>query len=270
MIRVLIADDHAMVRAGLAQMLSSYEDLEVVGEAANGEEAVQMVGMLSPDVVLMDMSMPIMDGLEALKLVKQRYGSTHVVILSTFQEPRQVSEALAAGASGYLVKDVGVAAVPGSSFYKDPAHGRTKLRFCYCKKDETLKEADMINATYKDMLDKGRTQEAEAYLNQNVDMISRSSMYGAFRQRLDGGGIEAAGVDGERRHGRGAEQIGDVRGHARAVDDGAGVRVGRAGAEAQGRAGHAARDRVGGVEDDGVVGDNDTGEEAGKIGRAHV
>ena len=106
MIRVLIADDHAMVRAGLAQMLSSYDDLDVVGEAANGEEAVQMVGILSPDVVLMDMSMPIMDGLEALKLVKQRYGSTHVVILSTFQEPRQVSEALAAGASGYLVKDV--------------------------------------------------------------------------------------------------------------------------------------------------------------------
>lgn len=106
MIRVLIADDHAMVRAGLAQMLSSYDDLEVVGEAANGEEAVQMVGMLSPDVVLMDMSMPIMDGLEALKLVKQRYASTHVVILSTFQEPRQVSEALGAGASGYLVKDV--------------------------------------------------------------------------------------------------------------------------------------------------------------------
>ncbi len=106
MIRVLIADDHAMVRAGLAQMLSSYDDLEVVGEAANGEEAVQMVGMLSPDVVLMDMSMPIMDGLEALKLVKQRYAGTHVVILSTFQEPRQVSEALGAGASGYLVKDV--------------------------------------------------------------------------------------------------------------------------------------------------------------------
>jgi hypothetical protein len=106
MIRVLIADDHAMVRAGLAQLLSSYADLEVVGEAANGEEAVQMVGMLSPDVVLMDMSMPIMDGLEALKLVKQRYSDTVVVILSTFQEPRQVSEALGAGASGYLVKDV--------------------------------------------------------------------------------------------------------------------------------------------------------------------
>lgn len=106
MIRVLIADDHAMVRAGLAQLLSSYADLEVVGEAANGEEAVQMVGMLSPDVVLMDMSMPIMDGLEALKLVKQRHSDTVVVILSTFQEPRQVSEALAAGASGYLVKDV--------------------------------------------------------------------------------------------------------------------------------------------------------------------
>jgi DNA-binding NarL/FixJ family response regulator len=106
MIRILIADDHAMVRAGLAQLLRQYDDLEIVGEAANGLEAVEQVSLLEPHLVLMDMSMPIMDGLEALKLVKQRNPDTHVVVLSTFQEPRQVSAALTSGASGYLVKDV--------------------------------------------------------------------------------------------------------------------------------------------------------------------
>jgi DNA-binding NarL/FixJ family response regulator len=106
MIRILIADDHAMVRAGLSQLLRQYDDLEIVGEAANGLEAVEQVSLLEPHLVLMDMSMPIMDGLEALKLVKQRNPDTHVVVLSTFQEPRQVSAALTSGASGYLVKDV--------------------------------------------------------------------------------------------------------------------------------------------------------------------
>lgn len=106
MIRIVIADDHAMVRAGLSQLLGSFDDLEVVGTASDGLEAVDAVGELHPDVVLMDLSMPNMDGIEATAAVKQRYPDTHVVVLTTFQEPRQVSAALGAGASGYLVKDV--------------------------------------------------------------------------------------------------------------------------------------------------------------------
>jgi len=106
MIRIVIADDHAMVRAGLSQLLGSFEDLEVVGTASDGLEAVDAVGELRPDVVLMDLSMPNMDGIEATAAVKQQYPETHVVVLTTFQEPRQVSAALGAGASGYLVKDV--------------------------------------------------------------------------------------------------------------------------------------------------------------------
>ncbi len=106
MISILIADDHVMVRTGLSQLLSSYPDLEVVGAAVNGEEAVAMAEQLRPDVVLMDLSMPVMDGLEALSLVKERCPDTHVVVLTTFHEPTQVTSALAAGASGYLVKDV--------------------------------------------------------------------------------------------------------------------------------------------------------------------
>lgn len=106
MIRIVIADDHAMVRAGLSQLLGSFDDLEVVGTASDGLEAVAAVGEFRPDVVLMDLSMPNMDGIEATAAVKQQYPDTHVVVLTTFQEPRQVSAALGAGASGYLVKDV--------------------------------------------------------------------------------------------------------------------------------------------------------------------
>lgn len=106
MIRIVIADDHAMVRAGLSQLLGSFEDLEVVGTASDGHEAVVAVGEFMPDVVLMDLSMPNMDGIEATAAVKKAYPDTHVVVLTTFQEPRQVSAALSAGASGYLVKDV--------------------------------------------------------------------------------------------------------------------------------------------------------------------
>jgi DNA-binding NarL/FixJ family response regulator len=106
MIRIVIADDHAMVRAGLSQLLGSFDDLEVVGTASDGSEAVQVVGELRPDLVLMDLSMPVMDGIEATAALKQQYPDTHVVVLTTFQEPRQVAAALSAGASGYLVKDV--------------------------------------------------------------------------------------------------------------------------------------------------------------------
>jgi DNA-binding NarL/FixJ family response regulator len=106
MIRIVIADDHAMVRAGLSQLLGSFDDLEVVGTAADGSEAVQVVGELLPDLVLMDLSMPVMDGIEATAAVKKQFPDTHVVVLTTFQEPRQVAAALSAGASGYLVKDV--------------------------------------------------------------------------------------------------------------------------------------------------------------------
>ncbi len=106
MIRIVIADDHAMVRAGLSQLLGSFDDLEVVGTASDGKEAVEVVGELRPDLVLMDLSMPVMDGIEATAALKQQYPEIHVVVLTTFQEPRQVAAALSAGASGYLVKDV--------------------------------------------------------------------------------------------------------------------------------------------------------------------
>jgi DNA-binding NarL/FixJ family response regulator len=105
MTSVLLVDDHQMVRAGLATLVDAADDLQVVGQAADGRAAVELVGQLAPDVVLMDLSMPVMDGVEATREVLALSPETRVVVLTSFSDRERVSEALAAGAIGYLLKD---------------------------------------------------------------------------------------------------------------------------------------------------------------------
>jgi serine phosphatase RsbU (regulator of sigma subunit)/DNA-binding NarL/FixJ family response regulator len=105
-IRVLIVDDHAVVRNGLKTVLRIYDDLEVVGEASNGKEAVDLCRQVRPDVVLMDLMMPIMDGAEATKAIRQRCPQMQVIALTSFKEKELVQGALEAGAIGYLIKNV--------------------------------------------------------------------------------------------------------------------------------------------------------------------
>jgi DNA-binding NarL/FixJ family response regulator len=107
-IRVLIADDQQLIRAGFRMILSTHADIEVVGEATTGAEAVALTRELQPDVVLMDIRMPDLDGIEATRriLAHNRQPTTHVLILTTFDLDEYVYDALRAGASGFLLKDV--------------------------------------------------------------------------------------------------------------------------------------------------------------------
>ena len=106
-IRVLIVDDQALVRAGFRVLIEAANDLQVVGEAENGEQALAFVAEDKPDVILMDIRMPVMDGLEATRLIIERYGeeSPRVLVLTTFDADEYVYEALRVGASGFLLKD---------------------------------------------------------------------------------------------------------------------------------------------------------------------
>jgi len=105
-IRVLIADDHHVVRRGLAFFLRTQQDLEIVGEAGNGQEAVNLANSLNPDVILMDLVMPVMDGIVATKLIKADHPDMKIIILTSFSDQDHVIPALEAGASGYQLKDI--------------------------------------------------------------------------------------------------------------------------------------------------------------------
>jgi len=107
MIKVVLADDQVLVRAGFRALLDAQDDIDVVGEASDGEEAVRQVRRLRPDVVLMDIRMPVLDGLAATRQIASddRLTSTRIVILTTFELDEYVFEALRGGASGFLVKD---------------------------------------------------------------------------------------------------------------------------------------------------------------------
>ncbi len=104
--RVLVADDHPVVRSGIASVLSTQPDFSVVGEAANGAEAVTMTVQLEPDLVLMDLRMPVQDGASAIAEIVRIRPGTRVVVLTTFVSDGEVLRAIEAGAVGYLLKDV--------------------------------------------------------------------------------------------------------------------------------------------------------------------
>jgi NarL family two-component system response regulator LiaR len=105
-IRVLLVDDHAVVRSGLSAFLLAYDDLELVGQAGSGEEAVRICDRVRPDVVLMDLVMPGMDGAQATRAIRERCPTIQVIALTSFKEQELVEGALEAGAIGYLLKNV--------------------------------------------------------------------------------------------------------------------------------------------------------------------
>jgi DNA-binding NarL/FixJ family response regulator len=134
MIRVLIVDDHAIVRGGLGSLIATTTDLEVVGEAADGDEAVRLAAELGPDVVLMDLSMPGSDGVQATRQLLEQNPAAHVLVLTSFSDQRRIMDALDAGAEGYLLKHSepevilsGIRAVVAGGSPLDPKAARTLL-----------------------------------------------------------------------------------------------------------------------------------------------
>lgn len=106
MIRLLLVDDQSLICQGLKAMLTLEADLEVVGCADNGQIALDLVAVLKPDVVLMDIRMPVMDGREATRLITQQFPDTKVLVLSTFDDDQDIAQSMRAGAKGYLLKDM--------------------------------------------------------------------------------------------------------------------------------------------------------------------
>jgi DNA-binding NarL/FixJ family response regulator len=142
-IRVLLADDHAVVRRGLRGFFELLEDIEIVGEAADGSEAVALVETLRPDVVLMDLLMPVMDGIAATGEIKRRFPEVEVVALTSFIEEERVTAALEAGASGYLLKDadaddvaVAIRRAHAGEVHLDPQVARLLTRRIRTRRDE--------------------------------------------------------------------------------------------------------------------------------------
>ena len=105
-INVLLADDHTVVREGTRELIQHEPDMEVVGEAADGEEAVELAGKLRPDVIIMDIAMPKLNGIEATRQIKQKYPATAVLVLTAYDDDQYVFALLEAGAAGYLLKNV--------------------------------------------------------------------------------------------------------------------------------------------------------------------
>jgi len=131
---VLLADDHGVVRDGLGRLIAALDDIELVGEAANGAEAVEQARRTEPDVVLMDLDMPVLDGIEATRQVLAERPDTAVIVLTAFSDRPRISGALEAGARGYLLKDVdaegvaeGIRAAARGESPLDPRAARTIL-----------------------------------------------------------------------------------------------------------------------------------------------
>jgi two-component system, NarL family, response regulator LiaR len=124
-IKVVIVDDHKVVRSGLSAFLQVFDDFVMSGEASNGKEALEACGRVSPDVVLMDLVMPEMDGAAATRAIRERYPDIQVIILTSFKEDNLIEEALKAGAIGYLLKNVSADEL--ATAIRSAKHGRPTL-----------------------------------------------------------------------------------------------------------------------------------------------
>lgn len=153
MIRVLIVDDQTVVRAGLAAIVGSDPEIEVVGQGGNGEEALELVEALSPDLVLMDLQMPVMNGVQAIRHLKRNHPTLPVLVLTTYAADEWVLDAVRAGAAGYLLKDTrpaqllaGIKGTVAGETFLDPVIAGKVLRQAIQPPNNTSQPTNLIEA----------------------------------------------------------------------------------------------------------------------------
>jgi two-component system, NarL family, response regulator LiaR len=146
-IRVVIADDHAMVRSGLRLFLMAFEDLRMVGEASNGQEAVRLCAQEHPDVVLMDLIMPVMDGIHATREIRSRFPRTQVIGITSFFEAELIQEMLDAGAISFVMKNISAADLAVA--IRDAARGKPTIS------EEIHESLKALQASHQPVSNKG-------------------------------------------------------------------------------------------------------------------
>jgi two-component system response regulator NreC len=173
-IKVLIADDHAILRQALRLLLEARDEVEVVAEATNGREAIELAERLRPDVVLMDMAMPALNGIEATRQIRKRVSRTRVLMLTAYVEDDQILEALRAGASGYIVKrsDVSELLLAVHAIYRGNSYFSSSISEDMTAQDYLWKAKNQASRGSYDLLT-GREREvlqliAEGHSNQTI------------------------------------------------------------------------------------------------------
>jgi DNA-binding NarL/FixJ family response regulator len=190
-IRVLLVDDHSVVRMGLRTFFDMLDDIEVVGEASDGSEGVAMARRLRPDVVLMDLLMPNMDGVTAIGRIKAEMPETEIVTMTSFIEEEKVTAALEAGASGYVLKDAeadevaaAIRAAYGGEVHLDPQVARLLAQRMRQKKDPAEELAEPLTEREKDvlrLLGQGRSNKeigAELFITERTARTYVSNILG--------------------------------------------------------------------------------------------
>jgi len=181
-IRVLLAEDHALVRAGIRSLLEKMEGVIVVGEASDGRDALTQIEGLKPDIVLMDISMPLLNGLETTRRCAKDIPTTHIVILSMYAAEEYVVQALRAGASGYMLKDsatseleLAIHSVARGEIYLSPAISRGIVEDYLQKKETPDSPLDQLTTRQREILQllaEGKSSKEIAYiLDVNVKTV---------------------------------------------------------------------------------------------------
>jgi DNA-binding NarL/FixJ family response regulator len=192
-IRVLIADDHSLVRAGIRALLDKLPDMEVVAEASNGREALKLVGQHQPNVVLMDIAMPELNGLEAIRQLTKEFPKIQGIILSMYSDEEHVSRALQAGAAGYLVKgaalaelELAIRSVARGQTYLSPGVSKPVIRE-YLRRTSSSGAAESLTPRQREILQmiaEGKSTKQIALIL-NISIKTVESHRSQLMKRLD-------------------------------------------------------------------------------------